>query len=154
GRRSTDRGGADPSGNRRTCRRKRESVSVGGGTSRVTSGLQGWAQRPIVNFRNRLFHFRRRRPDRHGRTRGFTGRRRRDPPEGGDHALVLVGGRRLLGRANLERWLGSRRQRVDGGGWPRLDAGRGGRRTDLRRLRPNVGRMWGRLHAAGAGRSG
>jgi hypothetical protein len=59
-------------------------------------------------FPNPLFYFRRRRPDRHGRTRGFTGRRRRvgaqqigDPLEGGEHALVLVGCRRLLGRANL-----------------------------------------------------
>jgi hypothetical protein len=49
-------------------------------------------------------YFRRRRPDRHGRTRGFAGGRRRvgaqqigDPLEGGEHALVLFGRRRRLG---------------------------------------------------------
>ena len=53
--------------------------------------------------------FRRCRPDRHGRTRVFAARRRRvgaqqigDPLEDGDHALVLVGWKRRLGRANLE----------------------------------------------------
>jgi hypothetical protein len=40
-----------------------------------------------------------------------------DPLEGGEHALVLVGRMRLLGRANFERWVGCRRQRVDGGDW-------------------------------------
>src|SRR5258708_2443350 len=55
-----------------------------------------------------LFYFRRRRSDRHGRTRGFTGRHWRggaqqigDPLEGGEHALVLVGCRRRPRRAHL-----------------------------------------------------
>ena len=77
-------------------------------------------------------YFRRRRPDRHGRTRGFADRRRRlgaqqigDPLEGGEHALVLVGRRRRLGLGNLERRAGARRPRVDGGDRPRLDVDRG-----------------------------
>jgi len=86
-------------------------------------------------FRSLLFYFRRRRPDRHGRAQGFTGRRRRvgaqqigHPLEGGEHALVLVG---------------SRRQRVDGGDWPRLDIDRG------HRIGPNVA---GARLEVGAGR--
>jgi len=49
------------------------------------------------------------RPDRHGRTRGSPvgaggrGAADRDPLEGGEHALVLVGRRRRLGRGNLKR---------------------------------------------------
>jgi hypothetical protein len=57
----------------------------------------------FLSFRIPLF--RRRRPNRHGRTRGFAGSRRRtgaqqigDPLEGGEHALVLVGRRRRPGR--------------------------------------------------------
>jgi hypothetical protein len=76
--------------------------------------------------------FRRCRPDRHGRTRSFAGARRRvgaqqigDLLEGGEHALVLVGGRRWLGRGNLERRAGTRWQRFDGGDRPRLDVDRG-----------------------------
>ena len=121
--------------------------------------------------------FRRRRVDRHGRTRGLTSCPRwvgaqqiGDPLECGEHALVLVSRRRLLRRANLERWVGSRRPRVDGGDWPRVEVDRGhrirpnvagarldigaGRRTDLHRLWLNVGRMWGHLHATSARRSG
>src|SRR5262249_56202558 len=89
---------------------------------------------------------------------------------GGRPPLVLLRRRRRVRRANLERWVGSRRPRVDGGEWPRLEVDRGhrirpnvagarldigaGRRTDLHRLRLNAGRMWGHLHAASAGRSG
>src|SRR2546429_7748969 len=85
----------------------------------VVIGLTAPAHAP----RNPLFYFRRRRPDRHGRTRRFTGRRRRigahqigDPLEGGEHALVLVGRRWLLGRANLERRGGFSGGRVRGRG--------------------------------------
>src|SRR5262249_38706631 len=85
-------------------------------------------------------------------------------------AIQLVSRRGLLRRANIERWVGSRRTRVDGCDWPRLDVDRchrmgpnvagarlevgAGRRTDLHRLRLNVGRMWGHFYAASAGRSG
>src|SRR5260221_7457015 len=88
-------------------------------SARRRIGLTAPAHAP----RNPLFYFRRRRPDRHGRTRRFTGRRRRigahqigDPLEGGEHALVLVGRRWLLGRANLER---------RGGFWGRAGGARG-----------------------------
>src|SRR6266568_4475653 len=92
-------------------------------------------------------YFRRRRPDRHGRTRGFAGRRRRvgpqqigDPLEGGEHALVLLGRRRRVGGANLERRVGSRWQRVGGGDRPRLDADSGlGTGPDVGRTRLKVG---------------
>src|SRR5262249_43435257 len=91
----------------------------------------GGAQLPILNYAKSLIVLSRRRPDRHGRAQGF-GRRRGvgaqqigDPLEGGEHALVLVSRRRLLRRANLSRWVGSRRPRVDGGHWPRLDVDRG-----------------------------
>ena len=92
-------------------------------------------------------YFRRRRPDRHGRTRGFAGRRRRvgsqqigNPLEGGEHALVLVGRRRRLGGADLERRVGSRWQRVGGGDRPRLDVDRGHRTgPDVGRTRLKVG---------------
>jgi hypothetical protein len=122
-------------------------------------------------------YFRRRRPDRHGRTRGFAGGRRRvgaqqigDPLEGGEHALVLFGRRRRLGGGNLERRVGSRWQRVGAGDRPPLDVDRGyragpdvgrtrlqvgaGRRTGLYRLRLNVRNMRRRLDAGSAGRNG
>src|SRR5258707_3168128 len=105
-------------------RARRRPFSRARGGQQEFFGLTAPAHAP----RNPLFYFRRRRPDRHGRTRRFTGRRRRigahqigDPLEGGEHALVLVGRRRLLGRANLERrgWFrglaveaGSSRRRV------------------------------------------
>jgi hypothetical protein len=87
-----------------------------------------------------FLYFRRRRPDRHGRAQGF-GRRGRvgpqqigNPLKAGEHVLVLLGRRRRVGSANLERRVGSRWQRVGGSDRPRLDVDRG------HRTGPDVGR--------------
>src|SRR5260370_21920074 len=123
-------------------RARRRPFSRAWGGQQEFFGLTAPAHAP----RNPLFYFRRRRPDRHGRTRRFTDRRRRigahqigDPLEGGEHALVLVGRRRLLGRANLERRGGSRGGPGGAGEQPPHGADRGppggaGRRGTRRRV--------------------
>jgi hypothetical protein len=91
------------------------------------------------SIRETLFYFRRRRPDRHGRTRDFAGTRRRVDADERPRLDVDRGY-----RSGLDDW---RRLNVEGI-WSRLDTGSAGRncdwrrRPDIRLARRHVGPQW------------